>query len=154
MNLTEYVVTRYYRAPEVMLCSHQYSKSIDIWSAGCTFAELLSKNYLFPGENYLAQIKLIIDLLGTPTPNDLEFITNSNAKNYVMSFKNINKRSIQSIIPEQNPDAVDLLEKMIVFNPNNRITVEDALQHQYVAGLRDEGGNDPIYEGAFKLCFD
>jgi mitogen-activated protein kinase 1/3 len=154
MNLTEYVVTRYYRAPEVMLCSHQYSKSIDIWSAGCTFAELLSKNYLFPGDNYLAQIKLIIDLLGTPSPNDLEFITNNNAKNYVSSFKNITRKPLQNILGNQNPEAVDLLERMIVFNPHNRITIEEALQHPYVAGLRDEGVSDPVYDGNFKLCFD
>ncbi len=91
MMLTEYVVTRYYRAPEVMLCSHQYSKSIDIWSAGCSFAELLSQNYLFPGDNYLSQIKLIIEALGSPSEEDLEFITNGHAKNYVMSFKNVEK---------------------------------------------------------------
>jgi mitogen-activated protein kinase 1/3 len=89
--LTEYVVTRYYRAPEVMLCSHNYSKSIDIWSAGCSFAELLSKNYLFPGDNYLSQIKLIIDALGSPSDEDIQFITNSHAKNYVLSFQNIPK---------------------------------------------------------------
>jgi mitogen-activated protein kinase 1/3 len=91
LSLTEYVVTRYYRAPEVMLCSHQYSKSIDIWSIGCTFAELLSRTYLFPGENYLTQIKLIIEALGTPSEEELEFITNSHAKNYVMTFKNVEK---------------------------------------------------------------
>ena len=91
LSLTEYVVTRYYRAPEVMLCSHQYSKSVDIWSAGCTFAELLSKNYLFPGENYLNQIKLIIELLGTQSEEDMQFITNSHAKNYVLScWTNLN----------------------------------------------------------------
>ena len=91
--LTEYVVTRYYRAPEVMLCSHQYSKSIDIWSIGCSFAELLSKSYLFPGDNYLTQIKLIIEALGSPSDQDIEFITNGHAKNYVLSFKNIPKVS-------------------------------------------------------------
>jgi mitogen-activated protein kinase 1/3 len=89
LNLTEYVVTRYYRAPEVMLCSHQYSKSIDIWSTGCTLAELISKSYMFPGDNYLTQIKLIIETLGTPSEEDIEFITNVHAKNYVKSFKNI-----------------------------------------------------------------
>jgi len=87
MNLTEYVVTRYYRAPEVMLCSHQYSKSVDIWSAGCTFAELLNRKYLFPGDNYLTQIKLILECLGTQSDEDLQFVTNGHAKNYVMSFK-------------------------------------------------------------------
>jgi mitogen-activated protein kinase 1/3 len=91
LKLTEYVVTRYYRAPEVMLCSHQYSKSIDIWSAGCSFAELLSKTYLFPGDNYLSQIKLIIEALGTQAEEDIEFISNGHAKNYVTSFKNVPK---------------------------------------------------------------
>lgn len=88
-GLTEYVVTRFYRAPEVMLCSHNYTKAIDIWSAGCTFGELLSKHYLFPGENYLTQIKLIIELLGSVSDDDLSFILNDNAKNFVMGFKNI-----------------------------------------------------------------
>lgn len=91
LMLTEYVVTRYYRAPEVMLSSHNYSKSIDIWSAGCTFAELLSHDYLFPGENYLSQIKLIIEMLGSPLEEDMEFITNGHAKNYVQSFTNVSK---------------------------------------------------------------
>lgn len=68
--LTEYVVTRYYRAPEVMLSSHEYAKPIDIWSLGCTFAELLTGKILFQGENYIKQIKLIIDKLG----NDFSFI--------------------------------------------------------------------------------
>jgi mitogen-activated protein kinase 1/3 len=154
LNLTEYVVTRYYRAPEVMLCSHNYTKSIDIWSTGCTFAELLSKNYLFPGENYLSQIKLIIELLGSPSDKDLEFITNSNAKNYVMSFKNIKKKPIENIIGRNNIEAIDLLEKMIVFNPFRRITVQEALQHPYVAGIRDDGVIDPIYDKSLNLCFD
>lgn len=95
LSLTEYVVTRFYRAPEVMLCSHQYSKSIDIWSAGCSFAELLTRSYLFPGDNYLNQIKLIVETLGSPSEEDVEFITNGHAKNYVLSFKNVPKVFIQ-----------------------------------------------------------
>jgi mitogen-activated protein kinase 1/3 len=157
------VVTRYYRAPEVMLCSHDYSKSIDIWSAGCTFAELLSKNYLFPGENYLAQIKLIIELLGTPSESDLQFITNEPAKEYVTGFKNIPKvfycykfkKNFSKVIKYNNSQAIDLLEKMITFNPNNRIVVEKALQHEYsyniniryVQSIKDEGVTDPVYTG-------
>lgn len=89
MELTEYVVTRFYRAPEIMLCFHEYSKAIDIWSVGCTFGELLSKHYLFPGDNYLTQIKIIIELVGSINDNDLNFISNDNARNYVKGFKNI-----------------------------------------------------------------
>ncbi len=65
ISLTEYDVTRNYRAPEVMLSSYHYSKKIDVWNVGCAFVELLSKKYLFPGENYISQIKLILEALGT-----------------------------------------------------------------------------------------
>ena len=66
-DLTEYVVTRFYRAPEIMLSSHMYTKSVDIWSTGCTFAEILGRKVLFTGGNYIKQIDLIIKLLGTPS---------------------------------------------------------------------------------------
>lgn len=69
-DLTEYVVTRYYRAPEIMLSSNEYTKAVDIWSIGCTFGEMLAKRVLFPGANYIKQIDLIIRLLGTPTKED------------------------------------------------------------------------------------
>jgi serine/threonine protein kinase len=137
-----------------MLCSHNYSKSIDVWSAGCTFAELLSKNYLFPGDNYLAQIKLIIDLLGSPTELDLDFISNNNAKSYVANFKGIPKKPLETIVNYNNKEALDLLEKMIVFNPSRRITIQDALQHPYVAAIRDEGVVDPTFQGNINFSFD
>jgi serine/threonine protein kinase len=65
-DLTEYVVTRFYRAPEIMLSSHEYSKAVDLWSAGCSFAEIMSGKILFPGQHYIEQINLIINLRGTP----------------------------------------------------------------------------------------
>lgn len=89
-DLTEYVVTRYYRAPEVMLCSHQYTKAIDVWSIGCTIAELFSRNFLFKGENYLDMIKLFLTKLGTPSQDDIDFITNQHAKNYIEQQIKIN----------------------------------------------------------------
>lgn len=154
MSLTEYVVTRYYRAPEVMLCSHHYSKSIDVWSAGCSFAELLSKSYLFPGENYLAQIKLIIEMLGTPSKEDIDFIQNDHARNYVLSFKNISKKQLNKVLGYNNEDAINLLENMIVFNPDKRTTIENALNHPYITSIRDEVVIDPIFQGKINFDFD
>ena len=151
--LTEYVVTRYYRAPEVMLSSHHYSKKIDVWSVGCAFAELLSKKFMFPGENYIAQIKLIIDVLGTQDVNDLNFISNSSAKNFVMQFQNIPKKNFKTILNCQNPLAVDLVEKMLVFNPDKRYSIEDCLNHPYLKNMR-EGIEDPVFNGKLNLDFD
>ena len=151
--LTEYVVTRYYRAPEVMLSSHHYTKKIDVWSIGCAFAELLSKKFMFPGENYIAQIKLIIDVLGTQDVKDLDFISNSSAKNFVMQFQNIPKKNFSDILKCENPLAVDLVEKMLVFNPDKRYSIEDCLNHPYLKNMR-EGIEDPVFNGKINLDFD
>ena len=151
--LTEYVVTRYYRAPEVMLSSHHYTKKIDVWSIGCAFAELLSKKFMFPGENYIAQIKLIIDVLGTQDVKDLDFISNSSAKNFVMQFQNIPKKNFSDILKCENPLAVDLVEKMLVFNPDKRYSIEDCLNHPYLKNMR-EGIEYPVFTGKINLDFD
>ena len=151
--LTEYVVTRYYRAPEVMLSSHHYSKKIDVWSVGCAFVELLSKQFLFPGNNYIEQIKLIMNVLGTQDDKDLEFISNSSAKNFVKQFKNIPKKDFKNILKSENPLAVDLVEKMLVFNPEKRYSIEQCLQHPYLKNMR-EGIEDPVFNGKINLEFD
>jgi mitogen-activated protein kinase 1/3 len=151
--LTEYVVTRYYRAPEVMLSSHHYTKKIDVWSVGCAFAELISKKFLFPGENYIAQIKLIIEVLGTQDIKDLDFISNSSAKNFVMQFQGIPKKDFNKILKSKNPNAVDLVEKMLVFNPEKRYSIGQCLNHPYLKNMR-EGIEDPVFNGKLNLEFD
>ena len=153
LTLTEYVVTRYYRAPEIMLSSHHYSKKIDVWSVGCSFAELLTKRFLFPGENYIAQIKLIIEALGSPSEDDLNFISNDSAKKYVRDLGKIEKKPIEKIINYPYPLALDLLDKMLVFNPDKRISIEEALNHPYLKNIR-EGIEDPVYKGTLNLDFD
>ena len=153
LTLTEYVVTRYYRAPEIMLSSHHYSKKIDVWSVGCSFAELLTKKFLFPGENYIAQIKLIIEALGSPSEDDLNFISNDSAKKYVRDLGKIKKKPIDKIVNYPYPLALDLLDKMLVFNPEKRISIEDALNHPYLKNIR-EGIEDPVYKGTLNLDFD
>ena len=78
--MTEYVVTRWYRAPELLLSCEdsksEYSTAIDMWSVGCIFAELLGRKPLFPGKDYFHQLKLIMEVLGMPSKEDLHFVTN------------------------------------------------------------------------------
>ncbi|CAD8187520.1 unnamed protein product [Paramecium octaurelia] len=151
--LTEYVVTRYYRAPEVMLSSHEYSTAIDIWSLGCTFAELITKQILFKGTNYIQMIKLIFDTLGKPQDDDLQFITNSNAKKYVNSLQTKQKGTIGSVIKYSNPHAIDLLDKMLEINPKKRITSAEALNHPYLESIRDPD-DEPSFEGNLDSQFE
>ena len=153
MELTEYVVTRYYRAPEIMLNSQHYSNKIDVWSVGCTFAELLTKKFLFPGQNYIEQIKLIINALGSQSEEDLSFMTNSSAKSFVLQMQNIPKKDIRSIIDYDDPDALELLEQMLVFNPNKRISIQDAINSKYISQIK-EGIVDPVFTGNLNLNFD
>ena len=89
--LTEYVVTRWYRAPEIVLSSDTYTKAVDMWSVGCIFAELLGRAPLFPGDDYLDQIKRTIAVLGTPTHEDMTFIGNELARKYIRKLPKRNK---------------------------------------------------------------
>ena len=97
-ELTEYVITRWYRAPEVILCPSHYAKAVDIWSVGCIFAELLGRQPLFPGDHYLDQIQKIIAVTGTPKMEDLNFIQKKDAKEFFFKVSKKNKINMEFII--------------------------------------------------------
>ena len=152
-NLTEYVVTRWYRAPEVILSSSEYTKQIDVWSAGCIFAELLGRAALFPGEDYLDQVQRIIGVLGTPEVEDMHFIGNQSARRYIMKLPRRDKMQWTQLYPKANPIALDLLDKMIVFNPGRRWTVAQCLEHPYFKELHPPGG-ESLAPAPFDWSFD
>ena len=147
------MITRWYRAPEVILCPSEYSKAVDIWSIGCIFSELLGRNPLFPGDHYLDQIQKIISVLGSPSMSDLEFITNTQAKDFVIKLPKRTKQAFNVLFQKQNPLALDLLSKMLVFNPKKRYTVEQCISHPYFEGLHNPE-EEPVAEKAFDWSFD
>eukprot|EP00457_Paulinella_chromatophora_P004342 gb/GEZN01004354.1/.p1 GENE.gb/GEZN01004354.1/~~gb/GEZN01004354.1/.p1 ORF type:complete len:422 (+),score=58.60 gb/GEZN01004354.1/:39-1304(+) len=132
---TEYVVTRHYRAPEVMTNAKNYDEQIDMWSTGCIFAELLQRKPLFPGSDYLEQLRLIIDTCGSPSKEDLEDIPTLAARQYIEDLGNIPAPDWKEKFPKATPEAADLLGKMLLFNPKRRITVDQALAHPFFASL-------------------
>ncbi len=136
-DLTEYVVTRWYRAPEVMYSVQEYTYQIDVWALGCILAELHGRKPLFPGDDYIKQMNLIFDVIGTPTEDDMRFISNTRALAYIKSLPTKPKVPFQRLYPHATPFALDLLDKMLVFNPNKRITVDEALAHPYFKDLRN-----------------
>lgn len=146
--LTEYVATRWYRAPEIMLNAKAYTKAIDIWSVGCIFSEMLSNRPVFRGIDYIDQLKHIFSILGSPSNEDLNSIINQQPRNYVQSLPPKPKIPWDHIHPNAPVDALDLLEKMLTFNPHTRIQVEDALAHSYLEKYRDPQ-NEPIAEEPF-----
>lgn len=102
------MVTRWYRAPEVILNASEYTKSVDIYAAGCILAELMGRTPLFPGEDYLDQVQRIISVLGTPTPDDMKYIGNKNAISYIKGLPKRVKQSWKSIYPNVSGSVDEL----------------------------------------------
>lgn len=151
--LTEYVATRWYRAPEIMLSFQSYTKAIDIWSVGCILAELLGGKPLFKGKDYVDQLNQILHYLGTPSEETLSRIGSQRAQEYVRSLPYMPKIEFCKLFPNANQQALDLLEKMLAFDPKDRITVEAALEHPYLQIWHDPG-DEPDCPTEFDFSFE
>ncbi|PKA55518.1 Mitogen-activated protein kinase 15 [Apostasia shenzhenica] len=152
---TDYVATRWYRAPE--LCGSFFSKytpAIDIWSIGCIFAEMLTGKPLFPGKNVVHQLDLMTDLLGTPPPETIGKIRNEKAKRYLNSMRKKSRVPFSQKFPDVDPLALNLLERLLAFDPKDRPTAEEALADPYFQGLANlerEPSTQPISKLEFEF---
>eukprot|EP00656_Telonema_subtile_P015566 TRINITY_DN1817_c0_g1_i3.p1 TRINITY_DN1817_c0_g1~~TRINITY_DN1817_c0_g1_i3.p1 ORF type:complete len:425 (-),score=135.18 TRINITY_DN1817_c0_g1_i3:176-1450(-) len=152
-DMTEYVITRWYRPPELLLSCPGYTKSIDVWSVGCILAELLTRLPLFPGKNHVDQLNLITSLVGAPNEQELALITNEQALKFMKSMPPKPRCNLATRFPNATPDAVDLLDKMLQFDPRKRITVSEALAHPYLATYHDPE-NEPVSSRVFEADFE
>ncbi|KAH9441731.1 hypothetical protein MJO28_003244 [Puccinia striiformis f. sp. tritici] len=135
--MTEYVATRWYRAPEIMLTFKQYTKAIDVWSVGCILAEMLSGRPLFPGRDYHHQLTLILEVLGTPTLDEFYAINSRRSRDYIRALPFRKKRPFNVLYPNASALAIDFLNKTLTFDPKKRLTVEESLQHPYLEAYHD-----------------
>lgn len=152
-QMTGYVSTRYYRAPEIMLTWQKYDVEVDIWSAGCIFAEMIEGKPLFPGKDHVHQFSIITDLLGSPPSDVIDTICSENTLKFVTSLRHRDPIPFSERFKTVEPDAVDLLEKMLVFDPKKRITAADALAHPYLAPYHDPT-DEPVAEAKFDWHFN
>lgn len=158
-QLTKHVVTRWYRAPELILVQ-PYSSAVDIWSVGCIFAELLSmqegnvpgyadRKPLFPGgacyplsgegdsvkaDDRLDQLSVIFSVIGTPKLEDIQ--VTGKTSDYISSLPKSKGKALNLVYPEADPRALDLLGKMLRFKAGDRVTAEEALSHDFFKGVR------------------
>uniref|UniRef100_A0A8C0QRL0 Mitogen-activated protein kinase n=1 Tax=Chelonoidis abingdonii TaxID=106734 RepID=A0A8C0QRL0_CHEAB len=151
--MTEYVATRWYRAPELMLSLHEYTQAIDMWSVGCIFAEMLGRKQLFPGKNYIHQLQLIMTVLGTPSAKVIHAIGADRVRAYIQSLPSRQPVPWESLYQQADRSALALLAKMLRFDPRERITVAEALKHPFVAKYHDPD-DEPDCVPAFDFDFD
>jgi len=151
-EMTGYVATRWYRAPEIMLNWMHYNNTVDIWSVGCIMAELMTGRTLFPGTDHIDQLTRIMALSGTPTSALLAKITSDEARKYIKSLPVMKKRDFKTVFQGANPKAIDLLERTLDLDPDTRITSVEALAHPYLcqyADPSDEPSSEP-YDQSFE----
>ncbi|CAN0314177.1 unnamed protein product, partial [Ectocarpus sp. 12 AP-2014] len=163
-TLTEYVQTRWYRAPELLCYSSTYDTAVDMWSVGCIFAELLGRKPFFRGKNPMHQLQMIVDVLGCPSEEEMSFIQDKAARAVVLQHARqaVTRRGTGGVRPlavyfptDTSPLALDLLAKMLVFNPRRRIGVVEALEHPYLADLHAQMvGKEPKCEKIFDFDFE
>lgn len=135
--LTQYVVTRWYRPPEVLgMGSSSYTSAVDVWSLGLILAELIAGRIVLPGTDYISQLVMIVQLLGTPSQEDMEFLS-PEARTFILSQPVVPRRGFSELFPAASPDAVDLLSRLLQFHPSKRLTTRQVIEHRYFAKFRD-----------------
>ena len=151
-TMTEYVVTRWYRAPEILLGSQQYTAAVDMWSVGCIFAEMISRKPLFPGDNSLDQVCKIMKVLGKPGEDALAAASKPAVK-WIAKQPDITPTPLREVVPDASDSALDLLRRLLHFSPKERCTAQEALEHPYLADYHDVD-DEPSCPNMFTFNFE
>ncbi|XP_006824841.1 MAPK/MAK/MRK overlapping kinase-like [Saccoglossus kowalevskii] len=133
---TEYISTRWYRAPECLLTDGYYSYKMDLWSVGCVIFEVMSLHPLFPGSNEVDQIAKIHDIMGTPDNTVLNKLRNKN-RGMNFNFPQKSGSGIERLLPHASKECMDLIYQLCTYDPDERISAKQAIRHPYFKDLRD-----------------
>ncbi|XP_060663268.1 extracellular signal-regulated kinase 7 [Drosophila nasuta] len=140
--LTDYVATRWYRAPEILVASRKYTKGIDMWSLGCILGEMIRQKPLFQGTSTINQIEKIVNALPDVTDRDIESI-GSSFGSVLLSKKIVRDRrySLDEMLRNCCDDAMSLVKSLLVLDPDGRLTAKEAIGHSYVHRFRTASAN-------------
>lgn len=146
-QMTGYVATRWYRAPEIMLNWMHYTQTVDIWSVGCIMAELITGKTLFPGADHIDQLTRIMNVCGTPSEEFLSKISSEEARSYIRNMHKMDRQNFKMYFSSASPEAIDFLERTLNLDPDYRPTAAEAMEHPYFAQYHDpndEPTSEPI----------
>ncbi|KAJ6573352.1 CMGC/MAPK protein kinase [Mycena sp. CBHHK59/15] len=135
--MTEYVATRWYRAPEIMLSFGKYTTAIDLWATGCILAELVLGRPLFPGRHYVEQLRMIVGVLGTPPIEQMSHITRKSSRKFLRILPLSPAIPLQSLFPAAKACTIDLLQKLLTFDPTKRLSATECITHPYLELYHD-----------------
>ena len=152
IEMTREVQARSYRAPELIFDFKKYDTSIDMWSFGCILAEMLTRKLLFASALPADQIIKIIEVLGYPK-EEIDFIQDASIKEKISKYKDIKTINFKEKFTGSDPEAIDLLSKLLVFDPKKRFSAEQCLKHPYYKNLHDECG-EPVSEKKYEWSWD
>lgn len=152
--LTEYVITRWYRAPEVMLLPKQYSYAVDLWSVGCILGEILARRAIFPGKNHVDMITRVAQVLGTPSDDVLTWLPKeSDAYRFIRKVCRPNAGvELSTLFPQATAACLDLLRGLLTWDPAERLTADEAQQHEYLIKFLPK--ETPVPPEPFDWSFD
>ncbi|XP_035236691.1 STKc_p38 domain-containing protein isoform X1 [Anguilla rostrata] len=151
-EMTGYVVTRWYRAPEVIFNWMHYSQTVDVWSAACILAEMITGQVLFPGSDSIDQLKKILSLTGTPHSSLVQKMQSKDARSYVQSLPPQRKKNFKDVFSSMDGNAVQLLESMLILDPEKRMTAKEGLAHPYLSEFHEPEAepDSPPYDDSFE----
>ncbi|CAE7881520.1 erkB [Symbiodinium sp. KB8] len=136
---TDYVATRWYRPPEILLGAPKHTFGIDMWSVGTVLGECYRKKPMFPGNSTINQLELVLAITGRPSPEDVASIGSKYTEQMIAKVPaTASKTTLEKLCPGAPEDAIDLMTKCMQFNPAKRITAVEALAHPFVAQFHDE----------------
>ena len=138
-DLTDYVATRWYRAPELLLGDTGYGKSVDVWAIGCIMGELTDGQPLFPGESEIDQLYVIQKVMGPLTPEQTEMFLR-NPRFLGLKFPDMSRPETleKRYVGKLTKKALSFMKGLLIMDPSKRLGAQDALQHSYFDGLREE----------------
>lgn len=145
-TLTDYVVTRWYRPPELLLMSSDYNSAVDIWSAGLIFAEMYNRKPLFQGKSSIEQLKMLCAAFGKPSAATVK---DPHALKMLNDIPESHGVPLQQLVPKlTNPLGIDFLSKMVKLDPAERWTAEQLLAHPFLAHVHDPN-DEPVHDKIF-----